>query len=228
MPIASLPQSALTSLEPTAVLFDLDGTISDSGAAITSAVAEALAAGDYPAISQADLLHFVGPPIRDGFREFGGVAEEDLDRVVAAFRPLYEGRMLAPAFEGMPELVRALHSRGVPLALATSKRRALAMQIVEHSGLTEYFTAQCGASDDGTRAWKADIVEDTLAALRAEGVDVSRAVMVGDRDHDVNGAITHDILSVFVAWGYGTDEERDGASAVATDVGELAQLLGVS
>ncbi|WP_194165042.1 HAD hydrolase-like protein [Pseudactinotalea sp. HY160] len=227
MPIAFLPQPTLTSLEPTAVLFDLDGTISNSGVAITSAVAEALAVSGYPPLSEADLLHFAGPPIRDGFREFGGVAEEDLDRVVAAFRPLYEGRMLAPAFAGMPELVRELHARGVPIALATSKRRALAVQIVEHSGLTEYFTVQCGATDDGTRAWKADIVEDALAALRDEGVDVSRAVMVGDRDHDVNGAITHDILSVFVAWGYGTAEERDGASAVATDVGELAQLLGV-
>ncbi len=219
---------ALTSLEPTAVLFDLDGTISNSGAAITSAVAGALADCGYPELSHAELLHFAGPPIRDGFRQFAGAREEDLDRLVAAFRTRYETSMFAPTFTGMPELVRRLHAAGVPLALATSKRLSLATQIVARSGLSDYFTLECGATDDGSRAWKADIVEDAIAGLTAAGVDVSGAVMVGDRDHDIDGARAHGLRSVFVAWGYGTPAERAGATAVAEDVDELALLLGVA
>lgn len=231
MPLASESTTSaapLVSLEPTAVLFDLDGTISNSGAAITSAVAEALAECGYPELSQAELLHFVGPPIRDGFREVAGAREEDLEALTTAFRARYATRMLAPTFEGMPELVEALHAAGVPLALATSKRRSAAVQIVEHSGLTPFFAAQCGASEDGSRAWKADIVEDAIAALTAAGADVSRAVMVGDRDHDIHGARAHGLSSIFVAWGYGTPAEREGATAVAADVHELARLLGVA
>ena len=222
----ALTAPALAPMRPSAVLLDLDGTISDSGPAITASIAETLAAFGYPAQSPAELLRFVGPPIREGFRTLAGVPEEQLDAVVADYRARYNERMLhAPVFPGMADLVRDLHARGVPLALATSKRRSLAVVIIEDAGLTEHFTVLCGATDDETRARKADIVEDALAGLRARGADVARAVMVGDRHHDVDGAGEHGLPTVLVRWGYGRPGEEDGAHAVAQDVADLALLL---
>ncbi len=218
--------TALTPMHPTAVLLDLDGTISDSGPVITASIAETLAHFGYPAQSAEELLRFVGPPIRDGFRTFVGVPEDRLAAVVADYRARYNERMLqAPVFPGMAELVRALHARGVPLALATSKRQSLAVVVLDHAGLSEYFTVIRGASDDETRAAKADIVEDALAGLRERDVDLTRAVMVGDRHHDVDGAAVHGLPTVLVGWGYGRPGEEDGAHAVAREAAELAQLL---
>jgi len=213
-------------MRPTAVLFDLDGTISDSGPVITASIAETLAHFGYPEMTPAELLQFVGPPIREGFRTLAGVPADRLEDVVADYRARYNERMLqAPVFPGMADLVRDLHARGVPLALATSKRRSLAVVITQDAGLTPYFAVQCGASDDESRARKADIVEDALTGLREQGVDLSRAVMVGDRHHDVDGAGEHGLPTVLVRWGYARPEEEQGAHAVVDDVADLARLL---
>ncbi|PYF97381.1 phosphoglycolate phosphatase [Georgenia satyanarayanai] len=222
---ASLP-TALEPMRPTAVLLDLDGTISDSGPVITASIAETLAHFGYPAQTREELLRFVGPPIRDGFRAFAGVPEDQLSAVVADYRARYDERMLqAPVFPGMAELVRELHGRGVPLALATSKRQALAVVVLDDADLSRYFTVIRGASADEKRAAKADVVEDALAGLRERDVDLSRAVMVGDRHHDVDGAGAHGLPTVLVGWGYGRPGEEDGAHAVVHEAAELARLL---
>ncbi len=222
----SAPATELAPMDPTAVLLDLDGTISDSGPVITASIAETLAHFGYPEQTPGELLRFVGPPIREGFRTFVGVPEDRLDDVVADYRARYNERMLqAPVFPGMADLIRDLHARGVPLALATSKRRSLAVVILQDAGLAQYFTVMCGASEDESRAVKADIVEDALAGLREHGVDLQRAVMVGDRHHDVDGAGEHGLPTVLVRWGYARPEEEDGAHAVVDDVADLARLL---
>jgi len=222
---ASAPTS-LEPLHPTAVLFDLDGTITDSGPVITDAIAETLAHFGYPAQTREELLRFVGPPIRDGFRELAGVPEEQLDEIVTDYRRRYNDRMLqAPVYPGMADLIRDLHARGVPLALATSKRRSLAVVILQDLGLSQYFAVMCGASEDESRAEKADIVADAIAGLRERGVDLGRAVMVGDRRHDVHGAGEHGLPTVLVSWGYGQPGEEEGAHAVVDHVDELARLL---
>ncbi|WP_324651862.1 HAD hydrolase-like protein [Georgenia sp. H159] len=218
--------TALQPMRPTAVLLDLDGTISDSGPVITASIAETLAHFGYPAQTPEELLRFVGPPIRDGFRTFVGVPEDELDAVVSDYRDRYNDRMLqAPVFPGMADLVRELHARGVPLALATSKRQSLAVVILRDAGLAEYFTVMCGASEDESRAVKADIVADALAGLSDAGVDLGRAVMVGDRHHDVDGAGIYGLPTILVRWGYARPGEEDGAHAVVHEVSELAQLL---
>ncbi|UNX56360.1 HAD hydrolase-like protein [Georgenia sp. TF02-10] len=208
------------------MLLDLDGTLTDSAAVITTAIAEALATFGYP--PPADLLAFVGPPIREGLTRFGGVRPEDLEAVVADYRSRYSARMLAaPLYPGMAELVADLDAAGVPLALATSKMLSMARPILDRHGLTEHFTVVCGATADETRSAKADIVADALAGLRAAGADTSRAVMVGDRHHDVDGATAHGIPAVLVAWGYGGPAEADGARCVVQDAVELAEVLGL-
>src|SRR5699024_8066716 len=146
-------------LRPSAVLFDLDGTISDSGASITASLAETLAHHAYPEQSRAELLRFVGPPIRAGFRTPAGVPERQLDAVVAGYRARHNARMLhAPVGPGMADLVRELHARGVPLAAAASERQSHAQVILQRAGLAQYFPSIRGASEGETPAVKADIV----------------------------------------------------------------------
>ena len=218
--------TALEPMRPTAVLLDLDGTISDSGPVITASIAETLAHFGYPAQTQEELLRFVGPPIRDGFRMFVGVPDDQLAAVVGDYRDRYNERMLqAPVFPGMAGLIRDLHGRGVPLAVATSKRQSLATDIIEDAGLSPYFVAVRGASEDESRAAKADIVEDAVTALTAVGADLSRAVMIGDRRYDVEGAAQHGLPTILVTWGYAEPQEHAGAHAVVHTAEELATLL---
>lgn len=221
------PAPARPGLRPTAVLFDLDGTITDSGPAITRSIAEALAAFGYPAQTPEQLLRFVGPPIRVGLQRFGGVRDADLEAVVAHYRAAYTERMLdVDLYPGVGDLIAQLHAAGVPLAVATSKMQLMAEPILADAGLTGYFTVIRGATADETRSAKADIVIDALTGLAAAGADISRAVMVGDRHHDVEGATEHGIPAILVRWGYGQPGEEDGAHAVAADAAELATLLG--
>ncbi|HLS72831.1 MAG TPA: HAD hydrolase-like protein [Actinomycetaceae bacterium] len=225
-PALTAPTTGLAPMRPTAVLFDLDGTISDSGPVITASIAETLAHFGYPEQSESELLRYVGPPIRDGFRTFSAVPEEQLPAVVADYRARYHERMLqAPVFPGMAELIGDLHARGVPLAVATSKRQSLATDIIDDAGLSPYFVAVRGASEDESRAAKADIVADAVTALTAADADLSRAVMVGDRRYDVEGAAQHGLPTILVTWGYAEPQEHAGAHAVVRTAGELAALL---
>ena len=165
---SSAAETTLRSLEPTAVLFDLDGTISDSGPVITQSIAETLAHFGYPVPTQQELLQYVGPPIRTGFATYAGIPAEQLEEVVSDYRVRYNARMLqAPVFDGVTDLITDLHARGIPIALATSKRLSMARVVLEDAGLTTYFTAICGASEDESRAIKPLIVEDAIAGLHA-------------------------------------------------------------
>ena len=225
-PSALTDDSRATSLNPTAVLFDLDGTITDSGPAITSSIAETLNAFGYPARSHEDLLAMVGPPIRDGFADHIGVPEHQIDDVVADYRTRYNDRMLdAPLFPGIADVVRNLHARGIPLAVATSKRQSLAAVIIQHAGLTPYFLTVRGASEDGSRSTKSQIIEDALADLRAADADLRRTVMVGDRHYDVDGGKEHGLATVLVTWGYAAPGEADHADVIVDSHEALAEVL---
>jgi phosphoglycolate phosphatase len=223
----SMAVQALTPA-PTAVVFDLDGTLTDSAPVITRTLAETLAAHGYGGHDPATLVRFVGPPLRETFHVLTGLAEEDTSALVADYRARYAGRMHeAVVFPGVREVVAGLHRAGVPLAVATSKVRGLAREILATAGLAPFFTVIEGASPDERVSVKADVVGEALAGLRGAGADVSRTVMVGDRHHDVDGAAHHGVGTVFVRWGYGRPDEADGALAVAADATELARLLGL-
>lgn len=117
------------------------------------------------------------------------------------------------------------HAREVPLAVATSKRQSLAEAVIATSRLAPFFVAVRGASEDETHSAKADIIAAALTALRDAGADLSRAVMVGDRRYDVEGAREHGLPTVLVTWGYSTPAEREEAYAVVSDPQGLATLL---
>lgn len=215
----------------TAIVLDLDGTITDSAPAITVSIAESLEVCGYPVPDSTTLLRFVGPPIREGFARFGAVVEEDLDRVVAEYRVRYRPRMVqVPLFPGIAELIRRWYDAGIPLGLATAKMQEMVEPILDGIGLTEYFTVIRGAAREDSHDLpgaqvKANVVSSALAGLAQSGVDTSGAVMVGDRDHDVVGAAMRGVPAVLVRWGYAERGEEQSAAAIAEHAEHLAWIL---
>jgi phosphoglycolate phosphatase len=210
------------------VLFDLDGTITDSAPGIVHRLALTLADMGAPVPSDADLLRWVGPPILDSFRDFAGFTAEqslealDIYRRHVADVGAYNGSAVYP---GMAGLIARLHGLGVPLAVSSSKPESQVVPILEHFGLARYFTVICGASEDETRSAKADVVAEALRRLAESGVDTSHTVLVGDRIHDVEGAAAHGIPAILVEWGYGSPAEAAEAMAVVHSTDQLASLL---
>lgn len=214
----------------TAVLFDLDGTIVDSAPGITSSLAKTLAELGEPIQTPAELLRWVGPPILDSFRDLGGFDPEESQRALEIYRRHYlsEGVFDATVYPGVPEVLRAVSEARIPLSLATSKPETPATLVLEHYDLARYFDELTGASDDETRSAKADVVAEALRRLAADGADLSRPVMVGDRIHDIHGAGAHEVPTIFVTWGYGAPAEAAGAVAVVDRPAQLLSLLGLA
>jgi len=214
----------------TAVLYDLDGTIADSAPAITASLAHTIAALGLPVPPADEMLAWVGPPLPQSFEVRLGLSGDRLVEAMRLYRAHYleHGALDSPIYEGMPELMAAVHAAGIPTSTATSKPETPATAILVAHGLEKHLDVITGASDDEVRNTKADVVEEALRRLRARGADLSRPVLVGDRHHDVEGAAVHGVPTIAAGWGYGDAAEHVGAVAVAADVHELAQLLGVS
>jgi phosphoglycolate phosphatase len=212
-----------------AVLLDLDGTITDSAPGITATLAYTLEHLGLPVPSPTELLEWVGPPLPENFSERAGLHGDALENAMSIYRAHYlaHGALDSRVYPGMPDLLRRLQEAGVPTSLSTSKPETPATFILTHYDLLKYLTVLTGASDDEVRNTKADVVEEALKRLDALGVDISRPVLIGDRHHDVEGAAVHGVPTIFVEWGYGGKEEQAGAVAIAADVDELAELLGL-
>lgn len=197
-----------------AVLLDLDGTLVDSRTAIVTGVNQTLAAMGVAERPPESLYPFIGPPLHHTFSTLLGRHPDDpeLDAVIADYRRRYSELMLGhtPVFDGIPEALDALVEAGCVLVVATSKARPLAQKLVEGLGLGRRLTAVCGpvppARDD-----KATTVGHALEAAGGP----ARAVMVGDRHHDVDGARTHGLACVGVLWGIGDADELTDAGAAA-------------
>jgi phosphoglycolate phosphatase len=203
-----------------AILFDLDGVLVDSRVPITRSLNAALAAHGHPGRPDAELHQFIGPPLHDAFRRLTG--EREVDTYVTAYRDRYRVKMDAETLvvDGIPELLAGM---AYPAVVATSKPRALAEPLLEALGLREHFLAVEGPSLSADGEPKATTIGRALAALPAG----ARAVMVGDRLHDVHGAAAHGLDCIGVLWGIGSREELEaaGAAAIAETPAELAEML---
>ena len=210
-----------------AILFDLDGTIVDSAPGITATLAYTFEQMGLPIPTPSELVAYVGPPILDSFRDRAGFTPEQAQHALEIYRPQYleTGVYNATVYDGLPGVLRAIHSAGVPLSLATSKPELPATLILEHFGLASQFDIITGASADEVRSAKADVVAEALVRLEAFGADLSNPVMVGDREHDVHGAAAHGIPTIFVEWGYGSPAEQAGTVASVSTAEELQRLL---
>jgi phosphoglycolate phosphatase-like HAD superfamily hydrolase len=128
-------------------------------------------------------------------------------------------------FEGMGELLADLSASGRRLAVATSKNQSTAEKILEHFGLDSHFEYIAGASDDGSRRSKSDVIGHALASLGITDVVDHAVVMIGDRSHDVHGAAEYGIPVVFVRWGYAVADEHTEAAWTVDSVSGLRELL---
>lgn len=198
------------------VLFDLDGTLTDSAPGITAATAYALSHYGIDVPDRRALLRFVGPPLRDSFMEFYGFSAEQAEEAVTRYyRAYYRERGLfeCSVYDGVPEMLEALRALGARLLLATSKPEVFARAVLERFGLLPLFSGVTGSNLDGTRESKAEVV---ACALAGAGVsDPAATVMVGDRRFDVAGARAAGVDTIGVLYGYGSAEELTAAGAVA-------------
>lgn len=195
------------------ILFDLDGTLSDSGPGIMHSVRYALAKYGIEGESEAALRRFVGPPMIESFMRFYGFDREKAKQALAYYREDYLAGAIYmnTPYAGMEETLRALTSLGKTLVVATGKPTVMAEDVLQHFGWRKYFQFIAGSTLDETRSEKKDIIEYALKELDLH--DRSRILMVGDRDNDVNGAGACGIDCCGVLYGYGSRQELEGAGA---------------
>jgi phosphoglycolate phosphatase len=210
-----------------AVLFDLDGTLTDPKSGITRSIQHALRKRGRP-VPHADALEpFIGPPLEHSFRSRLGMSAADARQAVEDYREYFADRGLYEneLYPEIPELLADLRRAGLRLALATSKPTVFAERILSHFAIAPHFECVIGSFLDGRRVDKAEVIADALAAL--PGVTKRDVLHVGDRQHDVDGARANGIGAIAVGWGYGTREELAAASprAVVESVPALRRLL---
>ena len=206
------------------ILFDLDGTLTDSGEGIMNCAVYALSHFGIPAPSEAELRTFVGPPLTETFARFG-VPEDRLEEAVRVYRSRYLpiGKFENHPYPGVRDLLKKLKADGHTLFVATSKPEGISIEILQHFDLDGYFERICGASTDFSRNSKEAVIAYLLDSCGAK----ENAVMVGDTAYDVIGAKAHGIPTVGVSWGYGLveDMEKAGAVAIAHTMDELYDYL---
>lgn len=215
------------------VLFDLDGTLTDPFEGISNSIIYALKKFGIAAPDKPLLKKFIGPPLTESFSEYCGLNHSDALRAVDYYREYFSvaGIFENKPYEGVCELLSGLKERGYTAIVATSKPEQFAKAIVQHFGLDQYFKEVCGATMDQSRTQKADVIAYALkkCEIKNEIKDKKRAVMVGDRKHDIIGAKTNGLSSIGVLYGYGSKEEllEAGANYIANSpVDILHYILG--
>ena len=206
------------------ILFDLDGTLTDSGEGIINCAILALEHFGLPVPSRQEMRVFVGPPLHETFVRFG-VPKDKAEEAVAVYRSRYIpiGKYENTPYPGIRELLETLKAEGHKLYVATSKPEQMSVDILQHFDLAKYFDQICGATMDTSRTNK----EAVIAYLLEQNGRADNMVMVGDTKFDVIGAKAHGIPTVGVSWGYGEvgDMVDAGAVAIADTAGELLELL---
>ena len=206
------------------ILFDLDGTLTDSGEGIINCAALALRHFNLPVPDRETMRAFVGPPLHASFIRFG-VPEDQAEEAIRIYRSRYIpiGKFENTPYPGIAELLQKLRAQGHKLYVATSKPEQMSIEILEHFDLAKYFTLICGASLDLSRNSKDAVIAYLLEQAETDG----EIIMVGDTAFDVLGAKAHGIPTIGVSWGYGKvkDMENAGAMAIAHTMDELFDLL---
>jgi phosphoglycolate phosphatase len=218
----------MPSLQPyDAVLFDLDGTLIDSAPGIIDSLEETFRHFGWAIPPRSELMHYIGPPLIDSFRNRLGLDEADAWETLRVYRQEHrrDGAFDSEVFPGIVEILEQLQLAGVPLAVATSKPESQAVRVLEHLKLAEFFTVICGATEDESRSTKSDIVAQALIGLRNAGHPTSHAVMIGDRVYDVEGAAAQGLPAVIVEWGYGSPAEAVDAVATVSSADQLRAFL---
>jgi len=207
--------------------FDLDGTLTDPKVGITKSVQYALKSFGINIEDPDDLIKFIGPPLRQSYKEYYDFSPEDIEKAVDKYREyfipkgIYENTM----YIGIDTVLKELSDAGKTLMIATSKPIILAKTVLSHFDLEKYFVYISGSEMDGTRSDKSEVIQYALD--QNDITDLSNCIMIGDRKHDINGAKTVGMKSIGVLYGYGDRDEmvEAGADYIVKDVNELSDLL---
>ena len=196
------------------VLMDLDGTLTDPFPGITRCIQHALAALGQSVPPANDLRWCIGPPLTKSFAKLLNTQDpRQIDEAMAKYRERFStvGLYENSVFPGIADALRILQEQGHDLVVATSKPTVFSVRIIEHFGLKKYFRSVDGSELDGTRGDKTSLIAHIL---KRDGIPAEKAVMVGDREHDIIGARENQVRGIGVLWGYGSREELEAAGAV--------------
>ena len=212
----------------TAILFDLDGTIMDSGPGIMKSVQYALDHFGYPNEPEEKLRKFVGPSLMDSFTKLYGMNQSDAERAIALYREVYptDGIFDATPYEGIEDVFRAIHASGRQLVLVTSKPHIYAERILEHFGFAPYFCYQTGPELGDHDSRKARLINKAVEELQLQK---ENCVMIGDRMFDIDGAVEAGVDSIGVTYGFGDRAElaHAGATYIVDSPKEILSVIGL-
>ncbi|MGL1935807.1 MAG: HAD hydrolase-like protein [Fibrobacterales bacterium] len=192
------------------ILFDLDGTITDSQEGIIKCLKHALEKCEHPIPDTATLKELIGPPLPVIFETLLATKDSvEIERCITAYRERFAdvGKFENKLYDGILSLLMRLNGTGA-LYIATSKPQVFARQIIEHFDCTIYFNNVYGSNLDNSLSNKTELLAHIL---RKESIDPLETVMVGDRSHDITGAIENGVVPIGVTWGYGTLDELKSA-----------------
>jgi phosphoglycolate phosphatase len=195
------------------VLFDLDGTITDSSEGIVNSIKYALSRLGFKEESSEKIRTHIGPALHDTFKNIYGI--QDTAGAVAIYREYYasKGIFENKLYDGILEVLEILKSQNYTIALATGKPTYYSEIILKHFKIDHYFDAVVGSNMDGSRSDKKEIIAEVFAQLKYNP-EVHEAIMIGDRFHDVNGAKHHNIPCIGVSYGYSEGNELIEAGAI--------------
>ncbi len=208
---------------PLHVYFDLDGTLTDPFEGISKCILYAIKKLGFPRPSDEFLLRCIGPPLYDTFPEVVGNALTL--KAIDLYRERFDelGWLENKPYDGIHDALATVAETGCTMFVATSKPRIAAARIIEHFEMAQYFDRVFGCELDGTHANKVDLLSYAIG----ENPDASKRIMIGDRRHDLIGAIANDIQPIGVSYGYGSlDELKEaGAIAIAKSPADLPVVL---
>ena len=209
------------------ILFDLDGTLTDSAIGITNSVKYALNKFGIEVVNGGELNRFVGPPLMDSFINYYGFSEEQAKTAVEYYREYYveKGIFENLVYDGCENMLQSLKDNGMKLIVATSKPEIFAKQILEYFDIAKYFTYIAGSNIDGTRVKKDEVIQYALESCNIK--DLTKLIMIGDRVYDILGAKKVGINSIGVLYGYGDRNELENAGAdfIVETVTEIGNIL---
>lgn len=210
------------------IMFDLDGTVTDSGRAIMTSVEYALSHFGITDQPREKLQTFIGPSLFDSFEREYKMTSEDCEKAVSLYRSVYEKERMydVDIYEGIPELLDKLKQTEHNVFLVTSKPLKFSEKIIDRIGLADYFDHMVGPDLTDHSSDKKRLIE---SAMGTYGLRKSECIMIGDTQYDIIGAVAAGVDSIAVTYGYGNtgDMKESGATYMADSVKEVAELLGV-
>ncbi len=208
------------------IIFDLDGTLTESGTGIKNSVRYTLQHYGLPMEDEESLNRYVGPPLMVSFRDYMKFPDEEIPEAIEVYRKYFVqyGMFQNQVYEGIRELLDGLQSADKRMFIATGKPTVYAKQILEHFDLAKYFECVCGIGLDEAATEKDELITQVLEFAHLAPED---CVMIGDRKFDMMGANKVGVIPIGVTYGYGSREELKtaGAHTIVDSVKQLQELL---